>query len=43
MKYMAKSREFGIRKEQGGWRKEKNMSIEVGLLSVLLVYLSINL
>lgn len=27
---MAKSREFGIIEEQGGVRKEKNMSVEVG-------------
>lgn len=27
---MTKSREFGIREEQGGGRKEKNMSVEVG-------------
>lgn len=26
---MAKSREFGIREEQGGGRKENNMSVEV--------------
>lgn len=27
---MHKSREFGIREEQGGGRKEKNVSVEVG-------------
>lgn len=52
MKYMAKSKEFGIREEQGGGRKENNILVEVGkkvdqtltgLFSLLLVYLSITL